>query len=99
MQKVKTVTANKLQPCQIFIPPIWSENLTEEEKQEYRTQMVEYEEAREWLNQFYPCVQQTIKTNRKILLVIGSETYVEQVWSMKNNYYKGKCYLEWELAQ
>jgi hypothetical protein len=82
--------ANKINFSMVFVPP-------EKDSIEYGSELTEYNEAREWLDQFYPCTQRTIATGRKILLIVGTESYVEEVWSMKKNNYQGVCYLEWIL--
>lgn len=74
----------------------WDQEAYDQWHKEFVFKDTEYSEAREWLDQFYPCVQQTISTGRKILLIVGDESWVKQVWSMKNDNYKGVCYLEYE---
>lgn len=56
----------------------------------------EYREAREWLDQWYPCTQRTLATGRKILLLVGDESYPLEVWSCRKDNYKTICYLEWK---
>lgn len=87
-----TSKANKINFSSVFIPP-------EDNAENYVEQLIEYIEAREWLDQFYPCRQRTIATGRKILLIVGSESYVEEVWSVKKNHHRGTCYLEWKLNE
>ena len=58
---------------------------------------IPYHESVQWLEQFYPCGERAQQTGRRILLIVGGESPTE-VWSMKNNHYKGKCYLEWKEA-
>jgi hypothetical protein len=84
--------ADKINFSSVFIPP-------DEDAEEYGAKLIEYNEAREWLDQFYPCTQRTIATGRKILLIVGTESYVEEVWSMRKNHYKGACVLEWKLSE
>jgi len=84
--------ANKINFAFVFIPP-------EDDADEYEFELKEYREAREWLDQYYPCTKRRIETGRKVLLVVGSESYVEEVWSMKKNHHKGVCYLEWKLKE
>lgn len=107
----KKSRADKINYSMVFQPPAeWKDpngNLTSydddydvalmaESLREDGLAMKEYIEAREWLDQFYPCTQQTIATGRKHLLIVGTETWVEQVWSMKNDHYRGTCYLEYD---
>jgi len=89
---LKTSKAGKIGFSMVFIPP-------EGNAEEYGAKLVEYNEAREWLDQFYPCTQRTISTGRRVLLIVGTESYVEEVWSMKNNHYRGACHLEWKLSE
>lgn len=91
-KSTKKTTADKVPYSQVFIPP-------EDDEDEYEFKLKEYREAREWLDQFYPCTARTIATGRKVLLIVGTESYVEEVWSMKNNHYKGTCYLEWRCEE
>jgi len=84
--------ADKINFASVFIPP-------DDDAEDYGAKLIEYNEAREWLDQFYPCTQRTIATGRKILLIVGSESYVEEVWSMRKNHYRGTCHLEWKLKE
>lgn len=59
----------------------------------------DYDEWIDWLKQYYPVVPHMILTNRRILLLVGSEAYLKEVWSMKNDYYNGVCHLEWKLEE
>ena len=91
-KSTKKTTADKVPYSQVFVEP-------EEGADNYEFEMKEYREAREWLDQFYPCTKRTIATGRRVLLIVGTESYVEEVWSMKNNHYKGTCYLEWRCEE
>ena len=84
--------ADKINFSSVFSPP-------DDDAEEYGAKLVEYNEARDWLDQFYPCTQRTIATGRKILMIVGTESYVQEVWSMKTNHYRGTCYLEWTLSE
>lgn len=84
--------ADKINFSFVFIPP-------DDDAEEFGAKLAEYNEARDWLDQFYPCKQRTIATGRKILLIVGSESHVEEIWSMKKNHYKGTCHLEWKLGE
>jgi hypothetical protein len=86
--------ADKINFAFVFIPPDDADDA-----EEYGAKLVEYNEAREWLDQFYNCTQQSIKTGRKILMIVGTESYPEAVWSMKKNHYKGRCFLEWKVSE
>lgn len=57
----------------------------------------DYAETVDWLEQFFPLKASMILTNRRVVLVVGSESYVEEIWTMKNNHYRGVCHLEWEV--
>jgi len=59
----------------------------------------EYVEARQWLDQFYPCTANAISTNRRVLLLVGTESYPEEVWSCRKNHYRTICYLEWKRPE
>jgi hypothetical protein len=88
----QTNKADKIGFSMVFNPP-------EDDAEDYGQKLIEYNEAREWLDQFYPCTQRAIATGRKVLLIVGKESYVEEVWSMKNNHYRGTCHLEWKLSE
>lgn len=88
--------ADKIKYSMVFTPPVWEEN---GDQAEYDFALKEYREAQDWLMQFYNCRLECSLTGRKVLLIVGTETYVEQVWSMKNDNYRGTCYLEWELPK
>lgn len=91
-KSTKKTTADKVPYSQVFAEP-------EEGEDDYEFKLKEYKEAREWLNQFYPCTERTIVTCRRVLLIVGTESCVEEVWSMKNNNYRGTCYLEWRREE
>ena len=93
-KSTKKTTADKVPYSQCFVPPEDGEFVDD-----YEYHLKEYNEARQWLDQFYPCTALTIASGRKVLLIVGSESYVEEVWSMKNNHYKGTCYLEWRRPE
>lgn len=88
LRKSTKTTADKVNFSLVFQPP-------EDGDPEYDFKLKEYNEARQWLDQYYPCTALTIASGRKHLLIVGTESYVEEVWSMKNDYYRGTCYLEW----
>lgn len=77
----------------VFIPP------EEDDEEEYGLKLTEYREAKKWIDQFYPCTQRMIATGRKIVLIVGAEDYVEEIWSMMKNHYNGTCYLEWRRSE
>ena len=60
---------------------------------------IPYEESVRWLEQYYPCTQRCVLTNRRILLLEGTETYPTKVWSMKSDHYRGLAHLEWERPE
>ena len=59
----------------------------------------EYTDTVDWLEQFYPLKASMIRSDRRIVLVVGSSTYVEEIWTMRNNHYHGVCHLEWKLKE
>jgi hypothetical protein len=91
-KSTKKTTADKVPWSQAFIEPEAGED-------DYHLKNKEYAEARQWLDQFYPCTAVTMASGRRVLLIVGDESYVEEVWSMKNNNYKGTCYLEWRREE
>lgn len=91
-KSTKKTTADKVPYSRVFVEP-------DEGVDDYVLEAKEYVEAREWLDQFYPCTERTIATGRRVLLIVGTESYVEEVWSMKNNHYRGTCYLEWRREE
>jgi hypothetical protein len=91
-KSTKKTTADKVNYSLVFTEP-------EEGEEDYEFKSKEYREARQWLDQFYPCTALTIASGRRHLLIVGTESYVEEVWSMKNNNYKGTCYLEWRRPE
>ena len=93
-KSTKKTTADKVPYSQVFVPPEDGEFVDD-----YEYHLKEYIEARQWLDQFYPCTAITIASGRRVLLIVGDESYVEEVWSMKNNNYKGTCYLEWRRPE
>jgi hypothetical protein len=88
----KRLKADKINFSSVFIPP-------DDDAEDYGAKLIEYNEARDWLDQFYPCTQRTIATGRRVLLIVGTESYLEEVWSMTKNHYKGTCHLEWKLRR
>lgn len=62
---------------------------------------IPYRENVEWLEQWIPDLRERrLRSDRRIYLVVCvNEDYPTQIWSMKNNYYKGTCYLEWERKE
>jgi hypothetical protein len=91
-KSTKKTTADKVNYSRVFSPPDKPFDMNDPDWKEYR-------EARQWLDQFYPCTAVCIASGRNHLLVVGTESYVEEVWSMKNDYYKGTCYLEWRRPE
>jgi hypothetical protein len=86
--------ADRINYSMVFSPP--EENLWDTDPELYDKELAEWREAQDWLDQFYDCRLQCATTGRKHLLIVGTESYVEEVWSMKNNHYRGVCYLEWK---
>ncbi len=91
-KSTKKTTADKVPYSQVFVEPEAGED-------DYALKNKEYFEARQWLDQFYPCTAITMASGRRVLLIVGDESYVEEVWSMKNNNYRGTCYLEWRREE
>lgn len=96
-KKAVTRKANKINYFAAVVPPPeppdWS-NLTTE----YREQLREHDEWIDWLNQFFPAKIRSLQTHRRIYLVVGTESYPEQIWSMRHDRWNGIAYLEWEAA-
>jgi hypothetical protein len=107
MNKPITRRADKIDYSMVFHPFEWDDKafdaMNEEQRRQYAREATlhdtEYREAREWLDQWFACTQQAIATNRKVLLIVGTETYPTQVWSCRKNHYKTICYLEWERKE
>lgn len=104
MSKQITRRADKIDYSMVFHPFEWDDKafdaMTPEEQpahaKEATLKDTEYREAREWLDQWYPCTQRTIATGRKVLLIVGTESYPLEVWSCRKDNYKTICYLEWK---